>query len=64
MSILSATAVKLFHLPTIRFPKRPRFTLGKQVSDTTEAYAQATSVAYTVALGFTSKPRTNKDHDY
>ena len=63
MSILNAT-LKLPHLLAIRLPKWPKFALGKQVSDTTEAYAQATSVAYTVALGFTSSPKTNKDYDY
>lgn len=64
MSILTASALKLSHLTAIWFPKVPRFKLGKQVSETTEAYAQATSVAYTVALGFTSKPRTKEYYDY
>jgi hypothetical protein len=64
MSILNATALKLLHLPAIRLPKWPRFTLGKQVSDTTEVYAQATSLAYTTALGFTSNSRAAKERDY
>ena len=64
MSILTATALKLPHLLAIRLPKWPRLTLGKKVSDTTEAYAQATSVAYSVALGFTSNSRATKEHDY
>ena len=63
MSILTS-ALKLPYLPAIRLPKWPRFTLGRQVSDTTEAYAQATSVAYTVALGLTSSPRATKERDY
>lgn len=64
MSILTATALKLPYLPAIRLPKWPRFTLGRQVSETTEAYAQATSIAYTVALGFTSNSRATKKPDY
>lgn len=63
MSILTA-ALKFPHLPAIRLPKWPRFTLGKQVSDSAEAYAQATSVAYSVALGFTSNSRATKERDY
>ena len=64
MSILTATALKLPHLPAIRLPKWPRFMLGKQVSETTEAYAQATSVAYSVASCFTSNSRATKEPDY
>lgn len=63
MSILTS-ALKLPYLPAIRLPKWPRFKLGSQVSDTTEAYAQATSVAYMTALGFTSNSRAAKEHDY
>ncbi len=64
MSILTAAAMKHLRLPTIRLPKWPQFTLGQHVSGTTEAYAKAASIAYMVALGLTSKPRTSKDYDY
>ena len=63
MSILTS-ALKLPYLYAIRLPKWPRFKLGSQVSEATEAYAQATSVAYSAAMGFTSNSRTAKDHDY
>ena len=41
MSILAAATQKLLQLPAIQLPKWPGFTLGKRVSDATEAYAKA-----------------------
>ena len=41
MSILAAATQKLLQLPAIQLPKWPGFTLGKHVSDATEAYAKA-----------------------
>lgn len=64
MSILAAAAKMQLHMPAIRMPKWPRFKLGQHVSSSAEAYTQATSIAYTVALGLTPKPRVSKDYDY
>ena len=64
MSILAAATQKLLQLPAIQLPKWPGFTLGKHVSDATEAYAQAASTAYLTALGLPSNSSTTKPLDF